>query len=70
MAPDCSGSGRALPRLDEADVTALEATIDSRPHLTTPAARDALRHENAVSSQVPLAQHGVMLMLDPPNGRL
>jgi cob(I)alamin adenosyltransferase len=29
MAPDHTGSGSALPRLDEADVTDLEATIDS-----------------------------------------
>ena len=29
MAPDRTGSGSALPRLDEADVTDLEVTIDS-----------------------------------------
>lgn len=29
MAPDRTGSGSALPRLDKADVTALEGTIDS-----------------------------------------
>jgi cob(I)alamin adenosyltransferase len=29
MAPDRTGSGSALPRLDETDVTDLEATIDS-----------------------------------------